>query len=93
MNGFTVGDFFNDTKELFSFSLLGGEDGMNRSIIVPELNDLGLSLCGHFAHFPAECIQLYGDREHSYLEAMTPENRYKALNNIMASFPRYHASS
>jgi HPr kinase/phosphorylase len=86
MRKLTVNDLIVDQREIFAFSVKSGNEGLARDIIAPYVNRLGLSLCGHFSHFPAERVQIYGPMEHSYLETLTPENRENILSRIFSSF-------
>ncbi len=88
MEKFTVKNLFDDIKEMFSSSIVSGNNGLSRNIMAPEVNCLGLALCGHFPNFTAERIQIYGIVEHSYFETMSSENRQNILRRIFTSFPQ-----
>lgn len=88
MGKFTVKNLFDDIKEMFSSSIVNGNNGLSRNIMAPEVNCLGLVLCGHFSHFSAEQMQIYGIVEHSYFETMSSENRRNILRRIFTSFPQ-----
>ena len=43
----------------------------------------GLQLSGYFVHFDRARVQVIGNAENEYLNGMTPEKRYKALENLI----------
>lgn len=53
-------------------------------IFTPEVNRPGLQLAGFYDYFDPKRIQIMGIVEMTYLKAMTPENRYESLRNLMS---------
>lgn len=47
-----------------------------------DVNRPGLQIVGFFDYFDSSRIQIFGKVENSYLEDMTPEERYSHLNNF-----------
>ncbi len=43
----------------------------------------GLQLSGYFVHFDRTRVQVIGNAENEYLTGMTPEKRYKAIENLI----------
>ncbi len=47
-----------------------------------DVNRPGLQIVGFFDYFDSSRLQIFGKVEHSYLEDMTPEERYSHLNSF-----------
>jgi len=71
-----------------SLVLLNGTEGFSRPIVQPEINRLGLALCGHFKHFPAEQVHIWGAAEQTYAESLPEEARRKVLEEMIGSHPQ-----
>ncbi|OGS19935.1 MAG: hypothetical protein A3J83_01480 [Elusimicrobia bacterium RIFOXYA2_FULL_40_6] len=85
---YSVGDLLKNKGKALSLTLLSGKDGLSRPIVQPEINRLGLALSGHFTHFPAEQIHIWGAAEQTYAQNLSLEIRYKVLKELMRSFPQ-----
>ena len=65
---------------------LGGDPGLERIITSPEASSPGLVLSGYVERFPWERIQVFGETEITYLNALDPETRRANLERYF-SFP------
>jgi HPr kinase/phosphorylase len=52
-------------------------------ITVADVNRPSLQLAGFYEYFDPNRIQLIGKVEYTYLESLSPEERYLALENLM----------
>ncbi|TNO95724.1 HPr kinase/phosphorylase, partial [Bacillus cereus] len=62
-----------DVMEKFKLELLGGEEGIGRTITTSDISRPGLEMAGYFTHYPANRVQLLGKTELSFFE-MLPAN-------------------
>ncbi|MDR2617207.1 MAG: HPr(Ser) kinase/phosphatase [Endomicrobium sp.] len=67
----------------FKLELLVSE-GLDRKILVPDINKPGLAIAGFFEHFPYERIQVIGIIEHTYLKHLSYDEQLKVLNKIFS---------
>lgn len=56
----------------------------NVFVIRPDISRPGLPLAGFFKDFEHERIQIIGNMETSYLDSLTPEERYNALDSLFS---------
>ncbi|MDR2066775.1 MAG: HPr(Ser) kinase/phosphatase [Endomicrobium sp.] len=68
----------------FKLELLVGKEGLDRKILVPDINKPGLAIAGFFEHFPYERIQVIGIIEHTYLKHLSYDEQLKVLNKIFS---------
>ncbi|MBU0951554.1 MAG: HPr(Ser) kinase/phosphatase [Elusimicrobia bacterium] len=83
---YSVGDLFNNKGKVLSLSIITGKEGFSRTIVQPEINRLGLALTGHFTHFPAEQIHIWGAAEQTYAQKLSPETRLKVFKDLINSY-------
>lgn len=62
-----------DVMEKFKLELIGGEEGIGRTITTSDISRPGLEMAGYFTHYPANRVQLLGKTELSFFE-MLPAN-------------------
>ncbi len=55
-----------DVMEKFKLELLGGEEGIGRTIATSDISRPGLEMAGYFTHYPANRVQLLGKTELSF---------------------------
>jgi HPr kinase/phosphorylase len=65
------------------FELLGGRDGLQRTISSPHIQKTGLALAGFDAYLQPARILVFGESEIRYLESLDAANR---LNVLAAAF-------
>jgi len=65
------------------FELLGGRDGLERTISSPHIQKTGLALAGFDAYLQPARILVFGESEIRYLESLDAANR---LNVLAAAF-------
>ncbi|HHV99693.1 MAG TPA: HPr kinase/phosphorylase [Clostridiaceae bacterium] len=66
------------------------ESGVLEDVLVttPDVNRPGLQLAGYLDYFGADRVQIIGKVETSYLESLSPGERYDRLDNLFSySFP------
>ena len=61
------------------FELLGGRDGLERTISSPHIQKTGLALAGFDAYLQPARILVFGESEIRYLESLDAANRLKVL--------------
>src|SRR5689334_11434229 len=62
----------------FPLELLAGAAGLSRTIAHPRIQKSGLALVGHFEGVAQERVQILGQTEISFVEAMDPARRLAA---------------
>ncbi len=82
----TVGKLFERMKEPLELELLGPAVGFDREITSPEASSPGLVLAGYINRFPYQRIQVLGETEISYLQALGSEPRASHLEQFFG-FP------
>ena len=85
MEKFTVLDLLDlELKEQNDLNLtcIGGRPGLEREIIVPDINRPGLALSGFFDSFGGQRIQLFGRGEYAYLQKLDAENNYETIREF-----------
>lgn len=74
-------------KELALETLYTPGDLESLYVTSREVNRPGLELTGYLAHYEASRIIVFGNQEASYLDACTPQEKRKALANILEDHP------
>ena len=69
-------------KEFNLEIVCAGENYEKIKIVTNEINRPGLQITGFFDYFYNDRIQVIGQVEFSYLEKMTPEERYSSLEKL-----------
>ncbi len=65
-----------------------GDNLEDRLVTTPDVNRPGLQLAGYLDYFGADRIQIIGKVETSYLESLSPKERYERLDKFFSySFP------
>jgi HPr kinase/phosphorylase len=65
-------------------TLLAGADGLSRTIAHTRIQKSGLALAGHFHGIIPSRVQVLGQTELSYLEALSPADRRRGLDGFFA---------
>ncbi len=82
----TVGTLYERMKEPLELEQLGPAIGLDREITSPEASSPGLVLAGYINRFPYQRIQVLGETEISYLQALDVDQRTKYLEQFFG-FP------
>jgi len=82
MKSLTVGDFIEKTKENLKVQLVAGEDGLERTIAIPDINRPGLALAGYLDFFAFDRIQVMGLTEINYMKQLEPATMKERLQRI-----------
>jgi HPr kinase/phosphorylase len=82
----TVGQLFERLRDTLELEQVGAQVGLDRPVTNVEASSPGLVLAGYFNRFPADRIQVFGETEITYLEALEPHRRREILEAYFA-FP------
>jgi HPr kinase/phosphorylase len=83
MSGLKVRDLLAKKGAPLQLEALTGESGLDRDIPSPEVSSPGLVLAGYIARFTgADRIHILGETEITYLAALDPAARRKALDTF-----------
>jgi HPr kinase/phosphorylase len=82
----TVGTLFERLQDTLELELLGPSIGLDREITSPEASSPGLVLAGYVNRFPYQRIQVLGETEITYLQALSESQRAGYLEQFFA-FP------
>jgi HPr kinase/phosphorylase len=66
------------------FDVMAGDAGLGRTITHPRIQKSGLALVGHFQGVSTERVQILGETEMSFIEAMEPARRFAAFDAFLA---------
>jgi len=80
----TAADFLEAGRERLQLRLVAGEDSLRRVIPEPIVNRLGLAFTGFFKCFEWRRIQVVGNAEWAYMNALTPAERERRVGDIVA---------
>lgn len=80
----TVGDLVSDPRLGLALTRLAGEAGLGRPVRHPRVQKSGLALAGHFHGVVPTRIQVLGETELSYLEALPSDARGSASRGYLA---------
>ncbi len=83
MAPFTVGMFYERTKDLLDLEVLGSSTGFAREIPAPDASGPGLVLAGYVGRFVTQRIQVLGETEVSYLRALESTERTRILDTFL----------
>jgi HPr kinase/phosphorylase len=86
MSGLTVAALYERKRELLQLEAVGSPDGMWREITVGEAQSPGLALTGWTGRFLHHRIQVIGETEVMYLNALRSEERARVIEHLF-SFP------
>lgn len=78
----TVQEFYREKAADLQLELLAGSEGLQREIVVSELNRPALALSGFFENFRWERVQIIGRGEHAYLNHVVHKKSSDALKEF-----------
>jgi HPr kinase/phosphorylase len=82
----TVRQLVDQLGDELALEHLGGDPGLARVVTTAEASSPGLVLSGYVERFPYERIQVFGETEITYLNALDPATRQANLERFF-SFP------
>ncbi|NTW96322.1 MAG: HPr(Ser) kinase/phosphatase [Erysipelotrichaceae bacterium] len=72
-----------DLKDFFKFEqVCGGEEGLDRWVIIPDINRPGLELCGYFVGSEPRRIIIMGNKESSYMKTLEQDVLKERLEKL-----------
>lgn len=80
----TVQEIIDDVRLGIKVTRLAGENGLGRPIRHPRVQKSGLALAGHYYGVVPTRVQVLGETELSYLEAMPQEQRGEAARGFFS---------
>jgi HPr kinase/phosphorylase len=84
MKEIIIKHFFDISKKDYVLSLITEPSSLEKKITEPHLHRPGLALTGYYERFPYQRIQLLGETEINYLQALQEDVLYDRLNEIMS---------
>lgn len=66
----TVSDFIEKTKDNLKVQIIGGENGLERTMAIPDINRPGLALAGYLDFFAFDRVQVMGLTEVNYMKQL-----------------------
>ena len=82
MKELSVKEFFQAKQKEFSLSLITNDKTLENKIYSPYLNKPGLAFAGYLDRFSYRRIQILGETEISFLNAMKADELYDRINEI-----------
>ena len=80
---YTVQHLLNQFGQQLGLKLITGQEGLNRSIKLPEAHRPGLSLSGYLNHYEKRRILVFGQVEIAYLKGLSSSVRRERLQAIL----------
>ncbi len=84
MQTITVRELIEAKATSLHLEILSGENGLDKPITVPEVSSPGLVLAGFTSRFQSKRLHALGETEVSYLESLSAEDRWAALDAFMS---------
>lgn len=72
----------NDVKDTFNLTLVSGEEGIGRHILMSDISRPGLEMAGYFTHYPANRVQLLGKTELSFFAMLKVSDRIDRMRKL-----------
>ncbi len=80
----TIGELVEDPRLGIALTRLAGEGGLDRPVRHPRVQKSGLALAGHFHGVVPTRVQVLGETELSYLDALAPDVRGEAARGFFS---------
>lgn len=71
-----------DVREQFGLTLVSGEEGIGRHILMSDISRPGLEIAGYFTHYPANRVQLLGKTELSFFAMLKVSDRVDRMRKL-----------
>jgi HPr kinase/phosphorylase len=78
----TVGDFIEKTKDNLKVQIIGGGNGTDRTMAIPDINRPGLALAGYLDFFAFDRVQVMGLTEVNYMKQLEDATLRERLQRI-----------
>src|SRR5256885_10853648 len=85
--GITVRALLGDKQLGITVYLAAGSGGLDRRIAHPRIQKSGLVLVGHTHGLVPERVQILGETELSYIEALPDEQQHEAASHLFSLAP------
>ncbi|NBD28343.1 HPr(Ser) kinase/phosphatase [Paenibacillus glycinis] len=72
----------SDLVSQFQLEILGGEDGLKRSITLDDLSRPGLEMAGYFDYYPRERVQILGKTEITFMDTLSKQERIDRIERL-----------
>lgn len=72
----------SDLVSHFQLEILGGEDGLKRSITLDDLSRPGLEMAGYFDYYPKERVQILGKTEITFMDTLSKQERIDRIERL-----------
>ncbi|MBO7748193.1 HPr kinase/phosphorylase [Paenibacillus sp. MWE-103] len=72
----------SDLVSQFQLEILGGEDGLKRSISLDDLSRPGLEMAGYFDFYPKERVQILGKTEITFMDTLSKQERIDRIERL-----------
>ncbi len=66
----TIADFIEKTKDNLKVQIIAGENGLERTMAIPDINRPGLALAGYLDFFAFDRVQVMGLTEVNYMKQL-----------------------
>ncbi|WP_219834915.1 HPr(Ser) kinase/phosphatase [Paenibacillus sp. R14(2021)] len=72
----------SDLVSQFQLEILGGGDGLKRSITLDDLSRPGLEMAGYFDYYPKERVQILGKTEITFMDTLSKQERIDRIERL-----------
>jgi HPr kinase/phosphorylase len=79
----TISDFIEKTNDNLKIQLIAGEEGLKRTIAIPDVNRPGLALAGYLDFFAFDRVQVMGLTEINYMKQLEPAVLKERLQRVL----------
>ncbi|MEO0292740.1 MAG: HPr(Ser) kinase/phosphatase [candidate division WOR-3 bacterium] len=86
-NEITIKELIEDVKSYINIEIIAGEKGLNRKVSEKYISRPGYLLAGYEEHFPADSIQILGNRDIGYLSTLNKEELQKKIERFLSFNP------
>jgi len=83
-NSLAVARLFEVMQSDLSLEIVGGFQGMGRSVFTADVNRPGLALSGYLEYFASDRIQILGNTETHYMERLPSSQLLHRLDNMFS---------
>lgn len=85
MTSITIQEILEEEGKELELTLVAGETGKNKRVVVSDLHRPGLALTGYLELFPYERIQVIGNTEIAYLQTFPTEERKVRIQHLISA--------
>src|SRR5205809_7011982 len=84
MPAMTVGEIFEQVRELLELERVAGTHGLGRVVDGSDISSPGLALAGYVKRFVAKRLQVFGETEVTYLFSLDQDTRRAHLSQFFS---------